>query len=585
MSKDASLIDSFPFSSYLDSNYIPSDEEVVQIKTFLIQPREQLKQMKTEIAHFLAELSSVESKYDSLCHQFNTCASLITLPRRVPDDVLEEIFYQSLPADRNAPLDNKAAPLIFTRICRQWRQVAFASPRLWSTIHIRVLPKFHKWIIPSTDILSQERLPEKQDMLRATAASEWLKRSGDLPLHISFVTTGVVDQSSNHQVIDPYLSFIVPFSSRWKSLVLEGRAASFSRFFTLVAANLKSLEFLILDFDPTDQWDNPLLPQGFAPTWSSCGLLTSPSLRKLSIPRFIMMHPTDLSVDWAQLTHLEFGRIPGGWGDSTTSMSTTSEILHVSASLVSCRIKIAEWPNSGYIHSMKLPLLRHLSIEIEGYVLPFTEKLEVPGLREINLKFIESNVTGNDNVAGNNVNYKNCLPLFQPQQGTIQKLIVNMRYLDHESFLGILRKCPELISLTVSDSQPYSLPREILHITIDDQFLERISWNHGEVLCSELEEFICGYPAAFTTTGIIEFIKRKQDGNIPKLAKLKKVAIQPYNIEREVLVRELEPYISQGLTYDLGSDDIPGSDTPTYHPDESVVYGDSVARYANSWGL
>jgi len=43
MSKDTSLIDSFPFSSYLDSNYIPSDEEVVEIKHFLIQPREQLE--------------------------------------------------------------------------------------------------------------------------------------------------------------------------------------------------------------------------------------------------------------------------------------------------------------------------------------------------------------------------------------------------------------------------------------------------------------------------------------------------------------------------------------------------------------
>jgi hypothetical protein len=180
MSKDTSLIDSFPFSSYLDSNYIPSDDEAVQIKTFLVQPRKQLEEMKAEMDRLQAELSSVKSKYDSLYHQFNSCASLITLPRRVPDDVLEEIFYQSLPTDRNALLDNKAAPLIFTRICRQWRQVAFASPRLWSTIHIHVLPRvLNPW---STDILSQERLSEQQDVLRATAASKWLKRSGELPL-------------------------------------------------------------------------------------------------------------------------------------------------------------------------------------------------------------------------------------------------------------------------------------------------------------------------------------------------------------------------------------------------------------------
>ena len=143
MSKDTSLIDSFPFS-YLNSNYVPFDDEVVQIKTFLIQPRKHLEQMEKEITRLQAELDSVKSKYDNLYHQFNSCASLITLPRHVPDNVLQEIFYQTLPTDRNALLDNKAAPLIFTCICRQWRQVTFTTPRLWSTIHIyaHATPRF-----------------------------------------------------------------------------------------------------------------------------------------------------------------------------------------------------------------------------------------------------------------------------------------------------------------------------------------------------------------------------------------------------------------------------------------------------------
>ena len=574
MSKDTSLIDSFPFSSYLDSNYIPSDEEVVEIKNFLIQPREQLEQMRTEIARLHAELSSVKSTYDSLYHQFNSCASLITLPRRVPDDVLEEIFYQSLPTDRNALLDNKAAPLIFTRICRQWRQVAFASPRLWSTIHIRVSPRLLDRWIASTDKLSQERLQEQQDVLRATAASEWLKRSGDLPLHISFVAKGVYP-SFNPPVVDLYLSFIAPFSSRWRSLVLQGGATSFSRIFTLKAANLQSLEFLILDFDPTEYWNNPPLPQEPTTTWSNCGLLTSPSLRNLSIPR-VIIHPKDLSVDWAQLTYLELGKIPGGWGDVAMFMSMASEILHVSTRLVSCRIKISGEENSAHIRSMKLPLLRHLSIDIEGYVLPFTEKLEVPGLREIKLKLIENDV------AGNNVNYKTCLaPLFRSQQGTIQKLIIDMRYLDHESFLGVLRKCPDLISLTVNDSQLYvGLPRaqETPLLTIDDQFLEEIGSNEGEVqvLCSQLEEFICGYPASFSTTGMIEFIKRKQSGNIPELAKLKKVVlpyISPEFEQKCVLSDELRSFISQGLALHLRG---------SYN---DVVYRDAAAYYVDAWGF
>ncbi|KIM41045.1 hypothetical protein M413DRAFT_42249, partial [Hebeloma cylindrosporum] len=118
-----------PFTSYLNSNYIPLDEEMVQIKAYLTHCRKRLEEMKAEMDD-QAELS-VKLKYDRLYDHIESCASLITLPRRVPDDVLQEIFYQTLPTDRNALLDDNSTPLILTRICRQWRQVALATPRLW----------------------------------------------------------------------------------------------------------------------------------------------------------------------------------------------------------------------------------------------------------------------------------------------------------------------------------------------------------------------------------------------------------------------------------------------------------------------
>jgi len=572
MSKDTSLIDSFPFASYLDSNYIPSDEEVVQIKSFLTQPREQLEQMKAEMDRLQAELSSVKSKYDSLYRQFNSCASLITLPRRVPDDVLEEIFCQSLPTDRNALLDIKAAPLIFTRICPHWRQIALASPRLWSTIHIHALPKSYNSFHP-------DELPPKQDELRAAAALEWLKRSGDLPLQISLIAYS--DPFGDLLVFDPYLSLLVPFCSRWKSLILEGDSRSFSRI--LGAANLRSLELLVLDFDPSGYHEDNR-PEDFISSLSNCGLLTVPSLRRLSIRRLLTMDPTNLNANWSQLTHLELGAPSGKWRNlMTMHMSTASEILRVSSRLVSCRIKIGAWGGSSSpIHLMRLPFLRQLSIDIEGYILPFTENLEVPALQEIKLRVI--------NITGNNVDYKTCLaPLFRPPQGTIQKLIIDTRYLDHESFLDILRKCPDLISLTVNDSQLYtSLSRdsETPLTTIDDQFLERISSKNGEVLCSQLEEFICDYPAPFSTTGMIEFIKRKQDGNIPKLAKLKEVAMLPRSEEdlrgrTLFLPGELQPYISRGLTFHVGLRAHKDSNASFRH---LAVYGHST-QYADFWVL
>lgn len=137
-------------------------------------------------------------------------------------------------------------------------------------------------------------------------------------------------------VVDPYLSLMVTFSSRWKSLVIEGHSASFSRFFTLGAADLQSLELLALDFDPSG-YGNRSPHQLTTAQWSKCGLLTTPSLRKLSIRRVHSMRPTNLTVNWSQLTHLEL-YAPGSTRDAMTmGMFTASKILQVTTRFVFLR--------------------------------------------------------------------------------------------------------------------------------------------------------------------------------------------------------------------------------------------------------
>ncbi|KDR69393.1 hypothetical protein GALMADRAFT_77396, partial [Galerina marginata CBS 339.88] len=133
---DITLIDSFPFVSYLGTNYIPSDEEMLEIKTFLVEPTNQLQTMKTEIDRLEAQLADLSKNHDNFRDQMNACKALITFPRRMPNDILQEIFYQSLPTWHNAPMNRRAPPLIFTQVCRQWRGVALSTPKLWDTINI-----------------------------------------------------------------------------------------------------------------------------------------------------------------------------------------------------------------------------------------------------------------------------------------------------------------------------------------------------------------------------------------------------------------------------------------------------------------
>src|SRR5258708_4803368 len=64
----------------------------------------------------------------------------------------------------------RAAPLKLGSVCRKWRQLAWATPDLWTTLHIGIKPS----MMHST----AESLP---GLLR-----EWLTRSGALPLTIYF---------------------------------------------------------------------------------------------------------------------------------------------------------------------------------------------------------------------------------------------------------------------------------------------------------------------------------------------------------------------------------------------------------------
>ncbi|KAF8879981.1 hypothetical protein CPB84DRAFT_1687772, partial [Gymnopilus junonius] len=137
---ESSLVDSFPYPSRLQTNYIPSEEEVVQIKAFLEEPSVKLNALEDKITRLEAELEAAEKDYLDFHSQYTACYSLVSLPRRLPDDVLREIFVQSsISAYGNAVLDKDSPPLVFTRICRHWRDVAFTTPEMWSTIHIPVI--------------------------------------------------------------------------------------------------------------------------------------------------------------------------------------------------------------------------------------------------------------------------------------------------------------------------------------------------------------------------------------------------------------------------------------------------------------
>ncbi|KDR81234.1 hypothetical protein GALMADRAFT_60696, partial [Galerina marginata CBS 339.88] len=128
---DNALINSFPFASRINSNYIPSDDEIREIKAFLVEPARQADQMVVKLDRLYQEIGALEHKHDNFNRQVIACRSLITFPRRLPDDILREIFCQCLPSDCNAVLSTLTPPIVLTRICSHWRRVALSTPTIW----------------------------------------------------------------------------------------------------------------------------------------------------------------------------------------------------------------------------------------------------------------------------------------------------------------------------------------------------------------------------------------------------------------------------------------------------------------------
>ncbi|KAF7348246.1 F-box domain-containing protein [Mycena sanguinolenta] len=95
--------------------------------------------------------------------------ALISSMRRIPQDVLLEIFLACLPTEHNALIDFDEALLVLGRI-RHWRQLAYSTLMLWNSIHI---PALNYSLTPPGILLRFKSI-----------AKSWLERSALCPLSV-----------------------------------------------------------------------------------------------------------------------------------------------------------------------------------------------------------------------------------------------------------------------------------------------------------------------------------------------------------------------------------------------------------------
>ncbi|KAJ7447143.1 hypothetical protein B0H11DRAFT_370822 [Mycena galericulata] len=95
-------MDASPFADILYTNSVPSDSECQRIFDFLAGPRLEAAHLTQEIDRLQSLLEELASKRDHLNHFIDSHLALVSPARRLPDDVVREIFVAALPSGQNA---------------------------------------------------------------------------------------------------------------------------------------------------------------------------------------------------------------------------------------------------------------------------------------------------------------------------------------------------------------------------------------------------------------------------------------------------------------------------------------------------
>ncbi|KAJ7854397.1 hypothetical protein B0H14DRAFT_2756394 [Mycena olivaceomarginata] len=124
-----------PYKDYLYSNFVPSDDECSRIRDLeLGKTREGLEKTRDGSQDSLDRMAR---KRDQLQEFIDSHLALVSGARRLPHDVLGEIFMACLAPNTYSSMKATESPLVLSQICSDWRRLAISTRRLWASLSIQ----------------------------------------------------------------------------------------------------------------------------------------------------------------------------------------------------------------------------------------------------------------------------------------------------------------------------------------------------------------------------------------------------------------------------------------------------------------
>jgi len=529
-----------PFASKLGTNFIPSDEEAVEIKKFLGKYTPKLAQISSELARVKALYVELETQYKQLADDMDAHRKLLSLPRRnlLPTDVLQEIFLSCLSISHESIITNKEAPILLTQVCAGWRRIALDTPLLWASIHIPIPSIDAPFPEAAGEDSSYDLATDLRMTNRLTAVREWLSRSKDCPLSFTFGS----DVIGPNKHCDEAISLLLLQSTRWRRVSVYAPKYYVAMFMAVNARLTPLLESIVIREIPSGNWGPPEATN----SPSQLSLFENSNLCILKVS-YLDHDVASLPVRWAALSHLSLYCNVG-----PVEVPQIFDLLKCCTRLVSFELAAPFTPitaassNQENFHLptntvVSLPFLEKFSFvhHTEAVYPDIFDSMELPALREIDYHWPHRPNA-----------QPPLLSLLRKQGHTIATLTTNIELFSEENFKSCLRCCPHLKKLVITEVRLVPILTGDLNTrTTDIGLLESLSSpsSSGEYLCPELEVLDSFIRTASSDQDVLDFLARKQTGTLPELSRMKSLGLLFGREQQQPMAEFVRPYIEGGL--------------------------------------
>ncbi|KAJ7195630.1 hypothetical protein GGX14DRAFT_674589 [Mycena pura] len=277
------IVPASPCPELLVTNSVPSDVQIKEIQCFIGSAEAKISVIDDQIAQMQRTLDRLGSRRVELQDLVQSHRSVVSTIRRLPTDILGEIFSQYLSASRS-PVHSPEALSRVVGVCKRWRTIVLASPLLWCHFSLA---------IPVETCRGSTKLQQiSLQLQRSAPAALSIDLANDRPLN-----------SSGIRVAD----LLLTESRRWQNVHLNIHPSCYEHF-TAPGIEFPMLEKLTLLFYGP-------LPEHTTLFLGSLPALTDFTLR-LGWHELVRI-PSTLDFIWAQLR------------TCTLAECCTADILHV----------------------------------------------------------------------------------------------------------------------------------------------------------------------------------------------------------------------------------------------------------------